>query len=62
MKKGGDEYDDNPEPDDVTTDKPTMVVKSDVNKKPVKETDQTKPAPGAAAQKEEQSKEGQSKL
>ena len=42
VKKGDDGYNDNPGPDDVTTVKPTMEVKSEVNEKPVTETDPTK--------------------
>ena len=39
----------------INDDKPTMAVKSDMNKKPVAETDPTKPTPRAAAKKEEPS-------
>jgi hypothetical protein len=53
VKKGGDEYDDNPELGEVTTVKPTMVVKSNVNKRTVTKTDTTEPAPGTAAQRVE---------
>jgi hypothetical protein len=59
-------YNGNSESDDASTtktahakpmndDKPPMAVKSDKNEKPAAETDQTKPAPKAAAKKKEPS-------
>jgi hypothetical protein len=52
VKKGGD---DNPELDDVTTVKVTMVTKSDVNERTVTEPDLRKPAPSTMVQRVAQS-------